>query len=50
MRVKQVEIGNRTYKLKNDLELPPGTYDLFADGSDVCFVPVNHLLERSEHA
>jgi hypothetical protein len=53
MRVKQLDIGNRTYTLKNQPELPAGEYEVHVNGPDVMFVKMadglGYLLERSEH-
>lgn len=62
MRVKQLDIGDKTYTLTNQPELPAGQYEVWVNGTDVEFVRVgeygidaedrallNNLLERGEH-
>lgn len=40
MRVKQLDIGNRTYRFKNQPELSAGNYEVYVNGPDVRFVKV----------
>ena len=62
MRVKQLDIGSRSYTFKEWLELSPGTYDVFVNGPDVSFRLItapdisaedqkllDNMRERSEH-